>query len=368
MKSASRRESGSRGGGRRVVMACVLAATAAASTRGADLVDPLTVRLNDPRGVPGGEVTITLRTYRSRAVKQGRITVTTSTGTQRSIAPGSFGAVAAEPFVGCDEAIVFSASADAAVSGQVFDATSQSVELDFESPTSSVNATDGVLAAIVCTLSETVQDGERYELDLSLAPGDSAWLDPGSTPILLAPRVGQLRIDAALAPELAVDDAEVKPGATALVEIATGWAFAIESGTVDVGIDPAIVRDPPTVVAMPRHGAIEVVSTDWNPTTGRFQFSFVSADASFNETIPGTLFQVLVPTVVDPALVGNSFEIGLSGGATALEGPGGLALTPLSLEPGTLLFSDDPKVEDVFRDGFGAATFGWSLSVGVTSD
>ena len=25
-------------------------------------------------------------------------------------------------------------------------------------------------------------------------------------------------------------------------------------------------------------------------------------------------------------------------------------------------------IEDIFRDGFGAATFGWSLSVGVTSD
>ena len=65
-------------------------------------------------------------------------------------------------------------------------------------------------------------------------------------------------------------------------------------------------------------------------------------------------------------LLGVGWNFAYVGGTTLLKGPGA---TPLGvgLEPGTLLFSLNPRVEDVFRDGFGGGTaYPWTTQVGWT--
>ena len=327
-----------------------------------DLTSSLTLRVGDARGVPGGQVTIQLRTYQSRPVKQGRITVGGGS------AAGAFGlrGGATLPFTSCGSPVVFSAANDASIDGQAFDTLNQTFEFDFSSLNGTVNASDGPLAAFVCTLDASLSDGDTFDLEVSIAPGDSAFDDPGFDPIVLEPRAGRLRIRDTLSPGLALEETEVKPGAVAVIEISTDHAFAIESGQVEVDIDPALVAGTPSVRAVPRHGTVALGNQSWNEITGRFTFDFVSSDDTLNAVVPGALFEVLVPTVADMDLVDLSFPVSLIGGTTSLEGPDAAPLG-VGLEPGTILFSLNPKVEDVFRDGFGGGTaYPWTTQVGWT--
>jgi hypothetical protein len=180
----------------------------------------------------------------------------------------------------------------------------------------------------------------------------------------LAPRPGRLRVRAPLEPGLAIEDDEVEPGAVAGIEIETDWPFAIESGAVDLEIDPALVREPPSVVASPNHGAVAIEGQSWEAGTGRFRFAFSSADASLDAEIPGALFVVLVPTVADESLLGQSFPLVLIAADTFLVGPGA---TPLAteLKDGLLLFDANAETEHVYGDGFaGGSAWGWSAIAG----
>ena len=79
----------------------------------------------------------------------------------------------------------------------------------------------------------------------------------------------------------------------------------------------------------------------------------------YNASIPGALFSVIVPTVADDLLIGQIVPLEFAAAQTAIVGPSANALV-VELEPGELLFSTNPKVEDIFRDGFtGGSVWGW---------
>lgn len=358
----------------RLALASALAwglALAARASALDDVTSPLTLRLNDARGIPGGQVTIQLRTYQSRPIKKGRITVGGGSG---GTTPGAASSArlggAPLPFSSCGSPVVFSVEGDVDVTGAEFDLPTQSFAFDFESPSATINASDGPLAAFVCTLSSEVVNGEEYDLTVAVGASASALDDPGLDPILIDPRSGRLRIRDQLDPGLGVEDAEVKPGASARVEIASEWAFAIESGELELELDPSWVGGAPSVSAVPRHGVVAIGVTEWNPTTGRFRFAFESSgDPEYlNQVVPGALFEVAIPTVADFDLVGNTVPWVIVSGSSSLVGPGAVALG-FDGDDGSLLFSLDPKVEDVFRDGFGGGTvYPWTAQSGWSGE
>ena len=299
----------------RTVLAVAVLAVSALASQPATAADKLTLRVNDARGGPGDLVAVVVRTYASRPIAQGQICIgARRAGRGRSIANSVIGEAAAtgSPFASLERVEVFSARQDATFQVS-FDG--EEADVTFRSPSGSINAVDGPLAVFHFRLSDSVQEGEVYELALDVE--DTFVVAGSGQRLAVEPKPGELEIreddgggEEEDSVELGVTGGKVRRGKTARVTLATRDAVALASGRIALRYDPKIAAGKPWVRVDPRYGkATVVVVTD---TPGLVIIDFQSPDRSFNRA-PGDLFEVRMvisrqaprgrsPLTVDPAL------------------------------------------------------------------
>lgn len=313
----------------RTALAVAVLAFSALASRPAAAADKLTLRVNDARGGPGDLVAVVVRTYASRPIAQGQICIgarrATRTRAASTVGVAAEPAAAGGPFASLEKVEVFSARQDASFQ---FSFDGEEAEVTFRSPTGSINAADGPLAVFHFRLSNAVQPGEVYEIDLDIA--DSVIVAGTGQKIAIESKPGRLEIrgegggEEEDSVELGVTGGKVRRGKTARVTLATRDSVALSSGRIALRYDPKIVAGKPWVRIDPRYGkATVLVNTD---IPGLVVIDFQSPDRSFNG-VPGDLFEVRMvisrqaprgrtPVTVDPAL---SFLKDASGDALELQ-------------------------------------------------
>ncbi len=245
--------------------------------------DTLRVRINDAVVVPGGKLAVVLRTYASRPIGQGQLCLEVS---------GESGS-GSGPVTELDNAEVTSDANDAGTAtASNTAATPQTFMVEFDSPSQTINASDGPLAVYYLQTSLALTPGETYALQLDLA--NSTLRDAAGDLVELEPRDGVLQVRAPDAPIALEADAErVVPGGIARLFVETNELFPISSGRVTLTYDPAIEAGIPEVVMSPRYGDATFTSDVSVP--GRVVVDFRSADLSLNR-VPGRFIEIRVPT------------------------------------------------------------------------
>ncbi|MCB1036111.1 MAG: hypothetical protein KDD47_19975, partial [Acidobacteria bacterium] len=305
----------------------------------------LTLRLNDGDGRPGGSATLVLRTYEARPIKQGQVCLiaclTQTHGTQGL------------PFDALQDAVVWSELDDVTASATFeSDGQIQTAILEFASPSSGVNRSDGPMAAVVLEISPNLPPGSVIEVVLD--PANSFLVDDQGQRIPLRLRGGSLTVLAPDAPlRLAAEGDDVVPGAPALLGVVTSEALGLSSAELDFRYDPAVASGPPQVTLDPRYGQA-TLDVDLS-VPGRILARLDSPDGSLN-TLPGAFLSISLPTSpgVPP---GTRAAIRLEPATTLLVDAAGAAV-PLSLMEGVLTFVPGPPI---FQDGFETGTLSaWS--------
>ena len=315
--------------------------------------EPLTLRVSDAEGEPGGPVAVVLRTYASRPVSQGRLGVRATSGAPRiggGLVPAGSG-----PLASFDGGTIFSAAGDV-IGSFLFDPATQSLDAQFDSPTASINVFDGVLGVLFFTLDAGVAPGSTFDLLIDLGP-TSFLTDAEGQPITWQPRAGKLDVRSAVTPRLlGVGAPKVHPGSGADVEIETAEPFALDSGVVEIHYPTDVLSGAPWVSADPRHGSVDFLVSE--PQPGLVRIEFGSPGGDFN-SVPGALFVLHLPT--SPAVqIGVTRQISLEATTTELLAPGvpDPVAVDIRLNGDTLEFVSDPSV---FYDNFeGGSLGGWS--------
>lgn len=304
--------------------------------------EPLTLRINDAEGAPGGVAAVVLRTYAPRGVGQGQICFTANEARGGSA-----------PFVALEEVVVFSEAGDAEVV-HAFDDQAQMALIEFASASASINWADGPLAVLFFRLDPALDPGQTFALGLDLA--GTFLIDAGGQNIPLEPRGGVLTLRAPGAPyELAAEGDSLISGNVAALGVDTSEAFAIGGGRVALLWDPAFASGPPEVSMDPRHGNA-VFSVDLT-VPGRALVTFDSPDGSLNE-VPGKIVSVDLPT--DVAMPPGSSPLTLDPDLTYLQDPAGAPL-PIALIADVLVIE---LPGTIFTDGFESGGLGaWSAVV-----
>lgn len=300
---------------RSIALPLAILSLSALAPQRAEAAEKLTLRVNDARGGPGDLVAVVVRTYASRPIGQGQICIGARRQARgRSTANSVVGEAAStgSPFASLEKVEVFSARQDA-----TFQVSFDGEEADvvFRSPSGSINAVDGPLAVFHFRLSNSVQEGEVYDLALDIADtfivaGSGQRLEIESKPGELEIRGGGGGGGEEDAVGLAVTGGKVRRGKTARVKLATRDALPLSSGRIALRYDPGIAAGKPWVRVDPRYGkATVIVNTD---TPGLVLIDFHSPDSSFNRA-PGEIFEVRMvisrqaprgrsPITVDPGL------------------------------------------------------------------
>ena len=279
----------------RTALALAVLVLSALASQPASAADKLALRVNDARGGPGDLVAVVVRTYASRPIGQGQICIgARRAGRNRSTANATVGEAAetGTPFASLEKVEVFSARQDATFQVS-FDG--QDADVTFRSPSGSINAVDGPLAVFHFRLSNSVREGEVYEIALDAE--DTFVIAGSGQRIAIEPKAGELEIreedggggEEDDSVELGVTGGKVRRGKTARVTLATRDAVALSSGRIAVRYDPKVVTGKPWVRIDPRYGKITVVAT--TDTPGLVLIDFQSPDRSFNR-VPGDLFEV----------------------------------------------------------------------------
>ncbi len=338
--------------GNGVWLAVLLALPVLATSRPASgQAEPLTLRVSDAEGEPGGSVAVILRTYASRPVSQGRLGLHANPSSGFAAPLGS-----TMPFASFDGGTIFGVNGD--VVGTIdWNPFTQSVDATFSSASASINAVDGLLAVLRFTLDAGVAPGSVY--DLALDFGGVFFLeDANGDPLPWTPRAGALKVLAPSSPAtLEVGGPKVHPGAYAEVEIETLEPFAVASGVVELTYPSGLLLEPVSVLTDPydRHGSVTVTSA-LVTEPGRLRIEFFSPGVDFNET-PGALFVVGFRTSASTP-IGTIGQLGLDGVETVLEGPGASPIA-LALAGDIVEFVNDPGI---FHDDFEWGTLGaWSV-------
>ncbi|HEX9942975.1 MAG TPA: hypothetical protein VGG03_13230 [Thermoanaerobaculia bacterium] len=159
----------------------------------------LVLRVNPAVGVPGGIVAVVVRTYAPRPVRQGQVLIRVVRRPRPQKA--KLGLAVEEltqpvrPFVTLVSAVVYSQRNDsqsqAALIGRP---DSQMATVQFQSPSGTINASDGPLAVFRFRLDPSVQPGQTFEL--SIDPAQTGLTDERGRSITVAPRSGVLTIRA----------------------------------------------------------------------------------------------------------------------------------------------------------------------------
>ena len=355
------REDGT-GGRRRWLSALLLTAGCGGLTAPALLAvaEPLTLRVSDAAGQPGGEVAVVLRTYASRGVGRGQICLRSSAlrvaGDRVAgdrVAPATQGAdgaavtAAGQPLATFLGATVFSSSGDAVVT-PTFNQTLQELDLLFTSLTGSINAVDGPLAVLRFQLAADANPGDTF--DLQLVPAESSLVDANGLPIDLVLRAGKLDILPPGAPRMvSADGDKFLPGDVAVFGVATSEVFPIASGRVTLEYDTNVVPlpTPGQVRIDPRLGGASFTVS--YPQPNRVQVDFISPDGELGQT-PGLLVALEVPTSACVADGTNLLLTLVTTPATATElRDGNGQVIPVVLENGNLLFERPGLTDDTFE-------------------
>lgn len=319
----------------RTALAVAVLALSSLSAPPASAAEKLALRVNDARGGPGDLVAVVVRTYASRPIGQGQICIgARRAGRARAASTSGVAAeaVAGSPFASLEKVEVFSARQDATFQVS-FDG--QEADVTFRSPSGSINAVDGPLAVFHFRLSDSVREGEVYEIALDAA--DTFVVAGSGQRIDIEPKPGELEIRAdgggeEDSVELGVSGGRVRRGKTARVTLATRDAVALSSGRIALRYDPKVVAGRPWVRIDPRYGKVTVVAVTDNP--GLVLIQFQSPDRSFNR-VPGDLFEVRMaisrqaprgrtPVTVDPALTvlrdasGDALDLEIQNGSLVI--------------------------------------------------
>lgn len=165
---------------------------------GNDSGKALVLRVNSAVGTPGGVVAVVVRTYAPRPVRQGQVLMRV---VRRAAPPKALGLSFAEltqplrPFLSLLSVVVYSqrhdASNQAALQGR---ADGQTATATFQSPSGTINASDGPLAVFKFRLNPALQPGQTF--DLTLDPALTGLTDEQGRPITVKPRNGVLTVRA----------------------------------------------------------------------------------------------------------------------------------------------------------------------------
>jgi len=301
-----------------VAMCIVLSfATGAALAQEAE---PLTLRLNNAIGLPGGVAALTLRTYASRGVGQGQIDMVIRE-------PIESLASAVNPVDSILGVRVFNAGAGGTFSAEIDTSGPDPVLLlNFDSPTGSVNLRDGPLAVIYLRLGAGLLPGQRFDVDMDIAA--TSLDDPDGNPIPLDLKSGRLDVTSDGAPFLVAAAAEpVTPGTAAFLSVQTGQLTMLSRGHVVFRYDPAIAAAPPIVYVDRRYGNAVIDTSASVPEAGIISVQFVSPAENLNRVV-GDIISIRLPTLdtippdstspifLDPS---QTFLIDRSGQALPLE-------------------------------------------------
>ncbi|HVR97089.1 MAG TPA: hypothetical protein VMW27_10775 [Thermoanaerobaculia bacterium] len=270
------------------VFALVLLVLAAPEEAAAE--NRLALRVNDAAGMPGERVAIVLRTYSSRPIGQGQIAVRSRRrASARSNALLDKAAGDESPFAALEEVQVFSTRRDAQFQIQ-FDP--ERAVLTIQSPSRTINASDGPLAILYYRLADWVQPGEEYEIGVEVE--NTALYDERGRLIPVESRPGTLEISSDAEDdeyELKALGAQVRPGKVAFMGVETEVPLALSSGRIVFRYDPSIARLKPKVQTSPRYGNVRFnVNT---ATPGMVIVNFQSPDRSFNR-VPGKIVEILL--------------------------------------------------------------------------
>lgn len=293
--------------------------------------DSLTLRINSAVGQPGGVVAVVLRTYAPRPVRQGQVSFRV-----RRRRPGAKALTVAEltqpvrPLTFLS-AVVYSQRGDSSTQASLTGAPdSQTAQARFQSPSATVNASDGPLAVFRFRLDPSVTPGQEFDLEID--PAQTNLVDEAGRPVTIEPRGATLTVRAKSAPlALEAEGDEVEPGETAELGVQTAEPFPISSGQVALRYDARLAGGPPVVRMDPRYG--RATFTVDRSTPGLLVVRFQSPDKSLN-TVPGTFVAVDLPTSASAA-IGATSRVTLDPARTWLVGVRGRKLK-LKLENDSL--------------------------------
>lgn len=298
--------------------------------------DELTLRVNDAIAKPGGIVAIVLRTYAARPIRQGQISVRVRGGRPAAAARSLTGPTVeeltapAQPLTFLN-AVVYSTRSDSATkAGPTGAAGSQAVNVQFSSPSGTVNASDGPLAVLRFRLHPAVTPGQRFTIEVD--PALTSLVDSGGRPIVIEPRNAVLTVRAPSAPlAIEAEGDEVEPGETAELGVQTFEPFKIASGRVTLRYNAGVAGR--AVVRMDkRHGNATFTVTR---RPGVLIVDFKSPDRTLNN-VPGTIVAVNLPTKATAA-IGSQSPVRLDPAGTWLKNAKGQKLK-LKIENGVLAF------------------------------
>jgi hypothetical protein len=265
----------------------------------------LTLRVNPAIGAPGGVVAVVLRTYAPRPIRQGHVTIRTVRRPPSKALGLTLEALTqpVRPFLSLLSAVVYSVQGDSVTQALLSGlADSQMTQVNFQSPSGSVNAADGPLAVFFFRLDPSVRPGDTF--DLTIDPIPTSLVDPAGQPITIAPRAGVLTVRAASAAfKVEADGDKVQPGAVAELGVNTFEPFAVAGGRVTVTWDPQIAGGAPAVRLDPRYGRVTYTADTSRP--GRLVVDFKSPDASFN-SVPGTIVGISLPIAASASIGASS--------------------------------------------------------------
>lgn len=256
----------------------------------------LVLRVNPAIGAPGGTVAVVLRTYAPRPVRQGQvlIRVVRRPAPPKALLGPTFETLAQplRPLQSLLSATVYSqqndSSTQAALAGQP---ASQTTTATFQSPTGTINASDGPLAVFKFRLDSSVQPGQTF--DLTLDPAATGLTDAQGRAIALAPRAGELTVRSPKTPFLLEADGDkVEPGEVAELSVNTFEPFLTSGGRVTLRWNANVAGGPPSVRMDSRYGKV-TFSTDTSQR-GRLVVDFKSPDISFNN-VPGSIVTIALP-------------------------------------------------------------------------
>jgi hypothetical protein len=296
--------------------------------------ETLKLRANDAIGKPGGIVAIVLRTYAARPIRQGQISVRVRRpAAAASTLSGPTVEALTEPAQPLTflSAVVYSTRRDSAIQATPTGvAGSQAVNVQFSSPSATVNAADGPLAVLRFRLHPGVTPGREYTIEVD--PALTSLVDSGGQPISIEPINAVLTVRAPSAPfAVEAEGDEVEPGETAELGFQTFEPFKISSGRVTLRYNAAVSGRP--VVRMDSRYGRSTFTVIRKP--GVLIVDFKSPDRTLNN-VPGTIVAVSLPTKASAA-IGTQSPVRLDPAGTWLKNPQGQKLK-LKIENGSLAF------------------------------
>src|SRR6476661_2576257 len=275
----------------------------------------LVLRVNPAIGAPGGLVAMVLRTYAPRSIKQGQVVLRVVRRPAPAVAqigrrpspgsgtsqPGLTRKNLTEPVrpLTLVSAVVYSplndATARAVLNGLP---DSQVAQVNFQSPSSTINSVDGPLAVFWFRLDPSVAPGNLFDLSLDLT--QTKLTDENGKPITITPRSNTLTVRGPADPfQVEAEGAGALPGAVAELGVSTFEPFPVSGGRFTLTWDPRLAGGPPAVHLDPRYGQSSFTADASQP--GRLVVEFQSSDSSFN-SVPGTIVAISMPTAGDATI------------------------------------------------------------------